>query len=253
MKITKTFYNSKALIITEEFLKKIESIPNRINDTVESKTSYKTISQDGSSNMYSSLEQLLQCANSLERSISVLQILTVSCNDEDEGFYLEIKCNKFHTIKCIVSGEEDYVEIVADELDYQIRRILKPNLYSIFARCGVIFTFILACLIYELSFEVFGIPETIAIPVLGTITPVDDSNIWKIYLEGIGTCIACSIMLRSPIKKIFPRVVFLFGDDESEQIKKEKLKENIIWNIFVVLLVSIVGGIAINILTTVIS
>ena len=77
MKITKTFYNSKALTITEEFLKKIESIPNRINDTVEYKTSYKTISQDGSSNMYSSLEQLLQCNNSLERSVSVLKIHTV--------------------------------------------------------------------------------------------------------------------------------------------------------------------------------
>ncbi len=252
MKTTKIFYNSSALNITEDFLKKLESIPNRINDTNEYQTSYKTISQDGTSNMYSSLEQLLKCDNSLERSIGVLQILTVSCDDEDEGFYLEIKRNKFYTTKCIVSGEEDYVEIVADELDYQIRRVLKPKLYSVFAKCGVIFTIVFALLILNTYVSFFGVPETIANPVLGTITPVDEFNIWKIYLEDIVISIVLACFLRIPIKKIFPRVVFLFGDGESEQIKKEKLKENIIWNIFVVLLVSIVGGIAIELLISII-
>ncbi len=266
-----TILKTRAIVIKQDFFSNLDKIFSGKLKLKEYSTYYNCLHKNGKFSVFTDFNELLKCDNSFDREIKALFINFVSDDIElqmiigkdelitgteqisDDLFYIDVLSQLgICSISAIITGEKELACILYDELKYQINRISKPKLYSIFARCGTIFTLIMALLLYKLYFEFFGIPDTIANPILGTFTPVNESNIWKIYLEGIGTCIACSIMLRIPIKKIFPRVVFLFGDGESEQIKKEKMKENIVWNIFIVLLVSVIGGIAIELLTSII-
>lgn len=244
-----------SIVVTLEFLKKVESCLKRKLDIADYSVDYECRFKKSAPQHFSTADALIDCDNSLNRRIVTLKICVEAKDDSKVGFDLtigrqeqeEFNMIDWYTVYGSVYGEYRCTITIFDELKYQINRVSKPPLYTFLARSGVLFTLGSIAALTAVYVHCFGWPQEYANPLLDIKDPYDTLPFWY-RTEQLST--ACAIpafvvwVLRHYIKKIFQRTVFLFGDGQDELMRKAELKNRIIWDIIIAILVGVAGSFA---------
>lgn len=242
-----------SIVVTLEFLKKVESCLKRKLDISDYSVDYECRFKKSAPQHFSSADALMNCDNSLNRRIVTLKVYVEASGDKEVAFDLtigrqeqeEFNMIDWYTVYGFVYGEDTYARTVFDELKYQINRVSKPPLYTFLARSGALFTLGSIAALTAVYVHYFGWPLEYANPLRDIKAPYDTLPFWYRW-EQLST--ACAIptfivwVLRHYIKKIFQRTVFLFGDGQDELMRRAELKNRIVWDIIIAILVGVAGS-----------
>jgi len=245
----------RSIVISTSLLSDIVAVISMHLHGVDCKTQYVCISKGKREQSYTSLEDLEKCDNSLDRSITKL-IVQVSADNDNlvcmtfgklciEDTYPLLRLEGIPTpanVYAEISGTTETVEAIKEDIDYQIRRYSKNNIYSFCAYAGVLFTLILTVIMAKVYYLLFGLPQIFSIPILGIQNRPFADSFWGHFCQYAQTylfALGAAISIRYPITKLFCRVQFLFGDMQETERRKQALKEKFFWSVVVSVAINI--------------
>lgn len=234
-KICKEIKCKKSLIIKPEFFMRLNEIfAEQYSDKY--KVYYICQLRNSSIKKYTSYEDLIKCDNALERSIQRLEIRAISHEDKKLNFHIVIGLDPAafiakYTAKGEINSDFGHIDQFEKDIDYQLRKTIKSRVYSIISKAGIIPTLFFTAIFSFLHFHFLGLIS------FDNISPFWNTIAQYAFLGYMGLVEARLFLI--PIKKVFPRVVFLFGNVASKEKKKYELMRKIIWNFIVPLIVGV--------------
>lgn len=266
-------YVLRSLAVDANFFRKIESIPAKLGIS-DYFVKYEVKKKTGS-NTYSSYEELNGCDNLFERKVKAVRLDVFSSKGVKEGnkwcpyritdetnesaFFIRIEiewqlqCPKPHsTMKIYLGGSEEKLNIIKDELDYQIHVISRSAIYTVVVRTLPVICLLLTAWMTNAFIRVFGLPEKYDIPLLGEPAYTYKTIFWPTVSVVIHVCCVTIPMYMAALSA-FPKICFLFGDRLNREKASSKIKANIIWCIFIGIAVGIISGAILNYYTQIFS
>ncbi len=246
----KLLWSMRSVIVTKELLEKIEKCISRNLGSEAYEISYLCKAVDGSEHCFSSAQEMDDCDNSLKRAFKSMKI---SVNSEllDECWIIFerlVIMDVFATPITVfgrISSEQKDISDLYNDIKYQIDRYSRGRLYSFLSNAGISFTLPLIIMLARIYVQFFGMPTTYSIPLFGIAdAPLDPSTFWgKVipYAKVYVVAILIAFALRNLITTLFPRLQFIIGDNQSVVQRKRTLTERIIWDVIIVIAVSIVN------------
>ena len=237
----------RALIIDEEFLTKIIEIFKK-QGIDENQIKYTCFLKDYNETHYNTLTDLFGSDNALERSIGGLIITIPSAKDSWNNIIIKIgKCGLLNIFTISVDlGSKRYPEKLIKEINFLIRTVSRSYLYSFVSR---VLPFLLIFFTPYLVYTTFGLPETYTIPIFGIIDKPFGTSIISRFAQISSELFlseANAVLLISILRKVFPPLVFKIGYGKSREANRASILENIIWGIFIALIINILASIIFN-------
>lgn len=246
--------STRSVVVSTNLLSDIETAVSKHLHGVDYKIQYICRTKDKKERYYA-LVDLEKCDNSLDRSITKIVMQISADNDISvrlvfgklctEDAYPLLRLEGIPTpvnVYAEISGAKEKVEAIKADIDYQIRRYSKNNIYSFCAYAGVIFTLILTVIMAKAYCQLFGLPQTYSVPILGIENRPFADSFWGHFCQYAQTymfALGAAISIRYPITKLFCRVQFLFGDMQEAERRKQTLKENFFWGVVVSVAINI--------------
>lgn len=247
--------SKRSVVVSANLLSDIETVISKHLQGIGYKIQYICRSKGKQERHYSSLVDLERCDNSLERTITKFVIEVSTDNDTlvrlvfgklcTEDAYPLLGLEGMPTpvnVYAEISGTTETVEAIKADIDYQIHRYSKNNIYSFCAYAGVLFTLILTAIMAKVYYRLFGLPQTFSIPIFGIENHPFVNSFWGHFCQYAQTYIfalGAAIPIRYAITILFHRVQFPFGDIQEAEQRKQTLKEKFFWSVVVSVAISI--------------
>ena len=248
-KIRKEIKYKKSVVVTSDFLEKLDTIFVTQYGTNGYDVKYICKLRDETCEEYTSYLDLARCDNALERSIEQLKIYATSREDKELSFHATIGLGGSdtfgnYTIAGEINSNEESIDSFEEEINYQIRKITRSKFYNCMSRAGIIPTLFFAIIFSLLFYHFLGLPPDFVLPPFINIQ-YNTTAFWdrvaqyaNVGFMGLGE----SIIFLQAVKKLFPRAVFLFGNGANNETRKAELRSHILWSIIIALFINVVGA-----------
>lgn len=240
MKLEGKFTYKKALILTPERIKELETVLLKYCENV----SYEATTVIDTEISFSSMNEMLNYDNFQKRKLKEVIIVgrngyekIVNCVFAVSGFPLFKGYNETCLCKYIVSDVDK---------ETMLRNDIQVFLKKATASYWLLGKFRLFGLLSFVSFYLF------LFLLFGGNSNVKLTTIPLFFVSLlIGFCLVKVIQLIDCfLGKIFPPIVYLWGEEKENYEKYDKLRHNIFWCVFICMIVSIVCGIIVSYITT---
>lgn len=252
----KAFPAMRAIVVSKELLADIEGAVSYRLGSSDFNVEYICKAKGIPDRHYQSLKELENCDNSLERSVESLTMKASSGDDFDLRIVfgkalLEDLCEDFNGIDFStpvnvhghICGTQEWIDDLRTDVTYQIRKHSRGDWYSFLSHAGVLFTAILTVIFARILFHNFGLPQTYSIPSMGIVNqPFDTTTFWGNFLPyaQLSLCaLTLAMILRGPVKRLFPRIKFILGDNQGTEQRRKELIVRIAWDVVIVILVDL--------------
>ncbi len=245
----------RSIVVSASLLSDIETVVSKHLHGVTYNIQYFCKSIDKQERRYASIADLENCDNSLERSITKL-VMQISA---DNNISIRLVFGKLYTedaypslgLESIstpvnayveINGTEETVAAITTDIGYQIRRHSKNIIHSFCSYAGILFTLMLTVIMSKVYYRLFGLPQAYSIPILGIANRPFADSFWGHFCQYAQTymfALGAAFSIRYPIKKLFHRVEFLFGDVQELVRRRKTTKDKIFWGIIVATAINI--------------
>lgn len=226
---TKEIENKFAISVSKNFLLDLENILKAYFQNIYC---IATLKNEDRMN-FETITDLCEYENALERRIVKLEISAYS--EKQESIHLFFEEKEKTSVRGVVSTRDsDVTDTIYKKVDYAIRRKDEDIVFSMLARTGysnILCIISLIIVIFELfcnknAKEMDLSPQHVII-----------------YVELILIYMVCVWGLYKIKKYFFPIIVFNLGDEMKKSEKRENLKRNLLWGVFVAFVITIIGSV----------
>lgn len=252
----KAFPSMRAIVVSKELLADIENTISCRLGSCDYNVEYICELTDSSARHYKSLKELESCDNSLERSIKSLTmnassrdnfslslVFAKACLEDLDEVYHGLDFPTPVNVRDLIDGTQEWINDLREDVTYQIRKHSRGDWYSFLSHAGVLFTAMLTVIFARVLFCYFGLPQTYSIPVLGIVNQHFDTTTFLgkflPYVQLYFCALILAMILRNPIKRLFPRIKFILGDNQDTELRRKELVVRIAWDIVIVILVDL--------------
>ena len=231
---TKEIENTYAISVSKSFLKDLEEILNKHFTNIYCTAMLKN--QDRID--FESITSLSEYENALEKRIVKLDISAYESESKNLHLFFENK-EKTSMHGIISAKDKNEVNSIYNKIDYAIRRKSEGIFFSRMAQINYFEMLYLILVLLIVTFGFFS-PSTQSSNTISMVKLLTEYFVPMVELVAI--YMGLGALVYKAKNYMWPMIVFNIGDEIEKNEKRKTLKKNLVWAVFLAILVSVIGN-----------